>query len=234
MPTRMPDLEVWPTDRTVCLPSTQRVCRKSRPKRNQQASGGSLLPKAVAEMSESKVVFIACEIERLTRQYADLEAEGRRTPECKSSVAIIPGQEAPHPRLRYETHVSCAIDRTLNRLDRLQRMRKRLLLLRQDGAQVPSWLHQGGSNLDFRFGFHQTSRWMSILIDIHAGLDAARMPWSRRPHGRETKSVASGLEIPDVGRTGKLRRFLAAPGPRNSLGIGLAFRGHQVHVFNVS
>jgi hypothetical protein len=42
----------------------------------------------------------------------------------KPSIAIIPGPEISDRLMRYETHLSREIDRILNRLERLQRMRK--------------------------------------------------------------------------------------------------------------
>ena len=43
---------------------------------------------------------------------------------AETSAAVIPGQEVSDRLLRYETHLSREIDRILNRLERLQRMRK--------------------------------------------------------------------------------------------------------------
>ena len=45
-------------------------------------------------------------------------------PQYKPSIAIIPGPETSERLMRYETHLSRETDRTLNRLERLQRTRK--------------------------------------------------------------------------------------------------------------
>jgi hypothetical protein len=70
------------------------------------------------------VTLIDAEIKRLTKMEKVLEAIDRRRMDYKSLAAVIPGQEASDRLLRYETHVSREIDRILNRLERLQRIRK--------------------------------------------------------------------------------------------------------------
>jgi hypothetical protein len=70
------------------------------------------------------LAFIEAEIKRLTKIEKVLEAIDRRRIEYKTSAAVIPGQEALDRLVRYEVHLSREIDRILNRLERLQRMRK--------------------------------------------------------------------------------------------------------------
>lgn len=76
------------------------------------------------ELKQIMVASIDSEIERLTNLEKVLKIiESQRT-EYQSSAAIIPGQEASDRLLRYETHFSREIDRVLNQLERLQRIRK--------------------------------------------------------------------------------------------------------------
>ena len=80
-----------------------------------------------SEESKFKQIMLASidrEIERLTELEKFLEIIERQKIKYTSSAAIIPGQEASERLLRYETHLSREIDRTLNQLERLQRMRK--------------------------------------------------------------------------------------------------------------
>ncbi len=80
-----------------------------------------------SEESELKKIMIACidtEIESLTSEENLLRTEDRQRIEYKSSAAIIPGPEILDRLLRLETHLSREIDRILNRLERLQRMRR--------------------------------------------------------------------------------------------------------------
>jgi hypothetical protein len=53
-----------------------------------------------------------------------LETEDRRRLEHMSFAAVIPGPEDSDRLMRCEAHRSREIDRILNRLDRLQRIRK--------------------------------------------------------------------------------------------------------------
>jgi hypothetical protein len=53
-----------------------------------------------------------------------LEIIKQKRAEYKSLAAVIPGEEVSDRLMRYETHLSRAIDRILNRLERLQRMRQ--------------------------------------------------------------------------------------------------------------
>jgi hypothetical protein len=71
----------------------------------------------VAECIDSK---IKC----LTQLEKDLVADDPLRIEYKKSAAVIPCQEVLDLLMRYETHLSREIDRILNRLERLQRMRK--------------------------------------------------------------------------------------------------------------
>ena len=68
--------------------------------------------------------FIKHEIERLTKLEKDIVDDDLKRMEHKKSAAVIPCQDISDHLLRYETHLSREIDRILNRLERLQRMRK--------------------------------------------------------------------------------------------------------------
>jgi len=64
------------------------------------------------------------EMARLAKMEEALETLSRERIEYKSSAAVIPGQEVSDRLLRYETHLSREIDKILNQLERLQRMRR--------------------------------------------------------------------------------------------------------------
>ncbi len=68
--------------------------------------------------------IIDAEIERLTELEKALETSDQVRIRYETAAAVIPGREASDRLLRYETHLSREIDRILNRLERLQRMRK--------------------------------------------------------------------------------------------------------------
>jgi hypothetical protein len=70
------------------------------------------------------VASIDPEIERRTTLKKILGINERQRLKDKSSAALIPGQEVSDRLLRYETHLSRKIDRILNQLQRVQRMRK--------------------------------------------------------------------------------------------------------------
>jgi hypothetical protein len=76
------------------------------------------------EVMESCIELIDSEIERLKQLEQILEAAARERSVYRSFAAIIPGQEISDRLMRYETHLSREIDRILNRLERLQRMRE--------------------------------------------------------------------------------------------------------------
>jgi hypothetical protein len=75
-------------------------------------------------VKENMVALIDAQIERITELEKILETENRQKMLFTKSAAVIPGQEASDRLIRYETHLSREIDRILNRLERLQRMRK--------------------------------------------------------------------------------------------------------------
>jgi hypothetical protein len=76
-----------------------------------------------AKFRKSVVEIIDGEIERLTKLEKQLETDCQLRIKYKSSAAIIPDQD--DHLLRYETHLSREIDRILDRLERLERTRKR-------------------------------------------------------------------------------------------------------------
>jgi len=68
--------------------------------------------------------MIDAEIARRKGLEKGLVADEQARIEYEVSAAIIPGQQALDRLLRYETHLSREMDRILNRLERLQRMRR--------------------------------------------------------------------------------------------------------------
>ena len=81
-------------------------------------------PEGDPELKEITSKMIDAEIARLGKLEQALEICDRERIEFKSSAAIIPSSEASDRLLRYETHLSREMDRILNRLERLQRMRR--------------------------------------------------------------------------------------------------------------
>jgi hypothetical protein len=77
-----------------------------------------------AECRKEMAGLIDEQIERLTVQAKTLTAEEMTRAHYKMSAAVIPGQDVSDRLMRYESHFSREIDRTLNRLERLQRTRK--------------------------------------------------------------------------------------------------------------
>jgi hypothetical protein len=77
-----------------------------------------------AELRKIMLAFIDVEIERLTGLAKTLNTIDERRMEYRSAAAIIPDPGVSDHLMRYETHLSREIDRTLNRLERLQRARK--------------------------------------------------------------------------------------------------------------
>jgi len=75
-------------------------------------------------LSTIMVPFIDAKIERLKELEKGLLGIEVQRLAFKLSAAVIPGQEVLDRLLRYETHLSREIDRILNQLERLQRMRK--------------------------------------------------------------------------------------------------------------
>jgi hypothetical protein len=76
-----------------------------------------------AELKQVVVEFLDGEIAKQEAQEQHLKILDEMRREYKASAAIIPSQEASERLMRYETHLSREIDRTLNRLERLQRRR---------------------------------------------------------------------------------------------------------------
>jgi hypothetical protein len=70
------------------------------------------------------LAMIDAKIEHLEMVEKTLNVIDQEKMKYKSLAAVIPGQEESDHLLRYETHFSREIDRTLNRLERLQRIRK--------------------------------------------------------------------------------------------------------------
>jgi hypothetical protein len=85
-------------------------------------------PSKEAEYRKEMVGLIDDEIEHLTRMKKRLKAFQEERAQYQTSAAVIPGQEVSDRLIRYEAHLSREIDRILNRLERLQRMRKGQLL----------------------------------------------------------------------------------------------------------
>jgi hypothetical protein len=77
-----------------------------------------------AELKRMLVAPLETMIELLTMLEKALETEDRRRLEHMSSAAVIPGPEDSDRLMRCEAHRSREIERILNRLDRLQRIRK--------------------------------------------------------------------------------------------------------------
>jgi hypothetical protein len=77
-----------------------------------------------AELREGMVALIDAEIERLADLEKALETIEQGRARYKTSAAVIPGQQSSDRLVRYEAHLSREIDRVLNRLERLQRIRK--------------------------------------------------------------------------------------------------------------
>lgn len=77
-----------------------------------------------ADLQQKMLKFIDSRIAELEMLATALESFGRQRNEYKTWAAIIPGQEVSERLLRYETHLSREIDRTLNQLERLQRKRQ--------------------------------------------------------------------------------------------------------------
>jgi hypothetical protein len=76
------------------------------------------------ELKKFMNAMIDAEIARLAKMDEVLETIGRERIEYKVSAAVIPGPEVSDRLLRYETHLSREIDRILNQLERLQRLRR--------------------------------------------------------------------------------------------------------------
>lgn len=70
------------------------------------------------------LAMIDAEINHLAESEKTLEVFDQEKIKYKSLAAVIPCQEVSEHLLRYETHFSREIDRTLNQLERLQRIRK--------------------------------------------------------------------------------------------------------------
>ena len=77
-----------------------------------------------AEARKEMAGLIGEEIERLTVLAKRLTADEFTRAHYKTAAAVIPGQEVSERLIRYEAHFSREIDRVLNRLERLQRIRK--------------------------------------------------------------------------------------------------------------
>jgi hypothetical protein len=75
-------------------------------------------------VKEKLVALLDAKIEGITELEETLETEKLKRTLFKRFAAVIPGEEASDRLMRYETHLSREIDRILNRLERLQRMRK--------------------------------------------------------------------------------------------------------------
>jgi len=80
-------------------------------------------PEETSNDIDRMVELIDHEIERLKDLEEKLNKVDQKKIQYKSCTALIPGQEASDRLLRYETHFSREIDRILNRLERLQRLR---------------------------------------------------------------------------------------------------------------
>jgi hypothetical protein len=76
-----------------------------------------------AELVQTVIKLIDRDIDGLKDQEKILDAEMLKKGEFKRSAAFIPGPEVSDRLMRYETHLSREIERILNRLERVQRMR---------------------------------------------------------------------------------------------------------------
>jgi len=80
--------------------------------------------KKEAELEQLMDAPAECEIEILKQLEKALEEDDAQRVAYKTSGAVIPGAEISDRLMRYETHLSREIERILNRLERLQRMRR--------------------------------------------------------------------------------------------------------------
>jgi hypothetical protein len=78
-----------------------------------------------SEHRKTMIAHIDDYIEILTKLEESLMASDQRRSYFKACAGLIPSQEDSDRFLRYETHLERQIDRTLNRLEQLQRMRKK-------------------------------------------------------------------------------------------------------------
>lgn len=78
----------------------------------------------VSQMTSIMIEMIDGEIERFSKLKDLLEGADRKKLVFKKLAAVIPSRGASDRLLSYETHLNREIDRILNRLERLQRMRK--------------------------------------------------------------------------------------------------------------
>ncbi len=62
----------------------------------------------------------------MPKELPTLEMAGEANRESESTAAMIPSQGAMDRFIRYEVHLSREFDRTLDRLERAQRMRRGL------------------------------------------------------------------------------------------------------------
>ena len=81
------------------------------------------VPGSLAELKKSALTIIDDEIEHLTREMNLLSAVDKYRIAYNVQAAVVPSQETLDRLLRYEVHLSREFDRTLNQLERLQRMR---------------------------------------------------------------------------------------------------------------
>jgi len=72
---------------------------------------------------QTVIKLIDRDIDGLKDQEKILDAEMLKKGEFKRSAAFIQGPEVSDRLMRYETHLSREIERILNRLERVQRMR---------------------------------------------------------------------------------------------------------------
>ena len=81
-------------------------------------------PSKLTEMKQIMIEMIDGEIDRFSKLKELREEIDRQKVYFKELAGVIPSGVGSDPLLRYETHLSREIDRILNRLERLQRMRK--------------------------------------------------------------------------------------------------------------
>ena len=89
-----------------------------------------------AERRKIMIEGIDAQIDQLAEVEELLKILDRQRMEFKSSAAVVPSQEASDRLMRNETHLSREIDRVVNRIVRLQRMRKGQPLPPQEDVKI--------------------------------------------------------------------------------------------------
>jgi hypothetical protein len=77
-----------------------------------------------AELKKYIIGLLDEKIKNLEGMNEGWKAIQKEKAQYQTSAAVIPGQEVSDRLIRYEAHLSREFDRTLNQLERLQRIRK--------------------------------------------------------------------------------------------------------------